>query len=91
MSSGKGAKPARKPAAKEPHEMTHAEKLRLIDDELNAFYKSVSGPALGHGSGMLPAMALGRAGWETRGFVCSDGRARVQRGGAEIVAMLWGS
>ena len=41
MSSTKSAKPPRKLAAKEPHEMTHAEKLRLIDDELNAFYKLV--------------------------------------------------
>ncbi|XP_031782233.1 uncharacterized protein LOC103317435 [Nasonia vitripennis] len=40
MSSNKGSvKPPRKLTAKEPHEMSHAEKLRLIDDELNAFYK----------------------------------------------------
>lgn len=43
MSNGNksSVKVARKLTAnnKEPHEMSHSEKLRLIDDELNAFYK----------------------------------------------------
>lgn len=39
MSGNKCVKPPRKPYTKEPHEMSHSEKLRLIDDELNSFYK----------------------------------------------------
>lgn len=39
MSGSKCVKPPRKAYAKEPHEMSHAEKLRLIDDDLNSFYK----------------------------------------------------
>ncbi|CAL1685504.1 unnamed protein product [Lasius platythorax] len=39
MSSSKCVKQPRKTYTKEQHEMTHSEKLRLIDDELNSFYK----------------------------------------------------
>jgi hypothetical protein len=39
MSSSKCVKQPRKAYTKEQHEMTHSEKLRLIDDELNSFYK----------------------------------------------------
>ncbi|XP_011345227.1 uncharacterized protein LOC105283840 isoform X3 [Ooceraea biroi] len=39
MSSSKSVKQPRKAYPKEQHEMTHSEKLRLIDDELNSFYK----------------------------------------------------
>lgn len=39
MSSSKCVKQPRKTYTKEQHEMTYSEKLRLIDDELNSFYK----------------------------------------------------
>lgn len=39
MSSNKCVKQLRKNYVKEQQEMSHSEKLRLIDDELNAFYK----------------------------------------------------
>ena len=39
MSNNKCVKQLRKNYVKEQQEMSHSEKLRLIDDELNAFYK----------------------------------------------------
>uniref|UniRef100_A0A0C9PHQ7 CemA protein n=1 Tax=Fopius arisanus TaxID=64838 RepID=A0A0C9PHQ7_9HYME len=39
MSGSKCVKPPRKAYTKEPNEMTHQEKLKLIDEELNSFYK----------------------------------------------------
>lgn len=39
MSNSKCVKQLRKNYIKEQQEMSHSEKLRLIDDELNAFYK----------------------------------------------------
>ncbi|CAG5103979.1 Protein of unknown function [Cotesia congregata] len=39
MSSNKCVKAPRKAYTKEPQDMSHQEKLRLIDDELNSFYR----------------------------------------------------
>lgn len=39
MSNSKCIKQLRKNYVKDQQEMSHSEKLRLIDDELNAFYK----------------------------------------------------
>ncbi|CAB0038753.1 unnamed protein product [Trichogramma brassicae] len=89
MSSGKSTKPARKLPPKEPNEMTHGEKLKLIDDELNAFYNRIYRGGDGHhlpaaGGGDAPLLAAARLSGDPRAgrpwhSVLPRGPARLRR------------